>query len=198
MAKRKRARKATSRRRRTIHRNPTRRSAAPRKAHRRRRVHRNPFTVSSKSILGEITSRDGLVMLAAAAVAPTAVNMICDKVVPVAYNSGWWRIAARAGVTLGLAYVIDKYAKQRKAALGFLAGSAGSIIYDGYRLATLSTAAPAASLTPAQQDEIVRNPTLFEGVMSGTIDGNSLNGYDVVPMAGYDVVPMADEYDSYN
>lgn len=201
MAKKKRARKATSRRRRTIHRNPTHsRRASSRRASshkRRRRVHRNPFTVSSKGIIGEITSRDGLMMLAAAAVAPVTVNTICDKILPIAYNTGWYKLAARTAVTLGIGYVIDKYAKQRKVALGFVAGSAGSILYDAYTTYRAGAILPPGT-PPAVADEIARNPTLFEGVMNGTIDGNSLNGYDVVPMAGYDVVPMADDFESYN
>lgn len=152
----------------------------------RRRVHRNP-SFSGKGILGEFASKDGLMMLGAAAIAPTAVNFIADKIVPTQYNSGWTGLAAKTVIAGGITWALDRYLKQRKAALGFAIGSLGSLIAQAVQTYRVGSALPQAPAPVA--DEIARNPALFEQVMSG--DYSALNGYEMAPVGGYDVTPLS-------
>lgn len=190
------------------HRNP---SHAPRKAksrrrhvysnpttHRRRR-HRNPSIGGfSRGILGDLASKDGLMLLGAAAVAPVVVNAIADYIVPAQYNNGWTGLLARAAITAGVVYVVDKFGKQRKAAIGFAAGAGGTLLLQAYKTYQVGQVVPV--VTPAQQglaDEIARNPTLYDNLMNGDQYG-SLNGYAATPMGGYAATPMGDPYESLN
>lgn len=189
------------------HRNP---SAAPRKATRRRRHNpsaaprrrRGSVSTYSRGILGELASKDGLMLLGAAAVAPTVVDFIAEKVVPVQYASGWTGLLAKAAIAAAGAYALDKVAKQRKAAIGFAVGAGGSLIALAYRTfqaqQTLpASAAPAGAAKDALADEIAANPTLYRSLMDGS-QWDSLNGYNTVPMGGYAATPMGDEWDSLN
>lgn len=182
-------RKARSRRRYT-HSNPT--------THRRRR-HRNPSSGGfSRGILGDLASKDGLMLLGAAAVAPTVVEAIAGYVVPAQYNSGWTGLLARAAIAAGVVYVVDRFGKQRKAAIGFAAGAGGSLLMQAYRTYQVGQVVPV--VTPAQQglaDEIAKNPALYENLMNGDQYG-SLNGYAATPMGGYAATPMGDPYESLN
>lgn len=190
------------------HRNP---SAAPRKATRRRR-HHNPSTAPSRrrgrvatysrGILGELASKDGLMLLGAAAVAPTVVDFIAAKVVPTQYASGWTGLLAKAAIAAAGAYALDKVAKQRKAAIGFAVGAGGSLIALAYRTFQAQQTLPAAAAaTPAAADaladEIAANPTLYRSLMDGS-QWESLNGYSAAPMGGYAATPMGDEWESLN
>lgn len=178
------------------HRNP---SAAPRKATRRRhhnpshaprrRRYRNPSSAGfGRGILGELASKDGLMLLGSAALAPTLVDMAAGYIVPVQYQSGWTGLLAKAAIAGAAVYVLDRYAKQRKAAIGFAAGAGGSLIALAYRTFQAQQAIPAAA--PAVADEIAKNPTLYENLMRGGGDYSALNGYAAAPMGGYDVAPM--------
>jgi len=191
------------------HHNPSR---APRKATRRRARHHNPSAAPrrlrgrastyTRGILGELASKDGLMLLGAAAIAPTAVDWIAEKVVPVQYASGWTGLLAKAAIAAAGAYALDKVAKQRKAAIGFAVGAGGSLIALAYRTFQAQQTLPAAAATsPAAQDaladEIAANPTLYRSLMDGS-QWDSLNGYAAAPMGGYAAAPMGDEWDSLN
>lgn len=163
-------------------------AAAPRSYSRRRRHHNPTF---GRGILGELASMDGLILLGSAAVAPTAVNMIADKVIPTQYATGYTGLLAKAAIAAALVFGIDRGLKQRKAAIGFAAGSLGSLLADGYRLVMVRQTLPASvTATPAASgmaDEIAKNPTLYQSLMNGS-QYSSLNGYESVPaMAGYDL-----------
>lgn len=180
------SRKATSRRR--YHSNP---------APARRRRHRNPSVGGfSRGILGDLASKDGLMLLGAAAVAPTVVEAIAGYVVPVKYNSGWTGLLARAAIAGAVVYGIDRFLKQRKAAVGFAAGAGGSLLMQAYRTYQVGQTLPAATPAPVA-DEIAKNPRLYENLMNGD-QYSSMNGYAATPMDGYAATPMGDPYESLN
>ena len=180
-------RKATRRRARAVHHNSSR----------RRRVHRDPSLLAGgKSFLGDLATTQGLIMLAAAAAAPTVVDMIHSRVVPDAYKTGWWGIAGKAVIGLGIAYGLDKYGKQRKAALGFGIGALGSLLANAWTTYNVQSTLPAVA--PAVQDQIAQNPAMYAELMNGGNQFASVNGYEPVPMGGYDAVPMGDEFESLN
>lgn len=187
-------------------------STHKRRAVSRRRVHRNPAPVQrmrtgrvkrarraivggTRNFLGELASKDGMILLASAAATPAVVNLISDKLVPVQYRSGWTGLLAKAAITIGLAYSADRFAKQRKAAIGIAAGGLGVLIADAVNFYRVSQAVPAAPV--AVQDQISQNPAMMAALVDG--DYASLNGYAMAPMAGYEVPADASgEWDSMN
>lgn len=172
-------------------------STAPRNT--RRRVHRNPSTFA-KGILGELASMDGVILLGSAAIAPTIVDMAASYIVPVQYQSGWTGLMAKAALAAAGAYALDRFVGKRKAAIGFAVGAGGSLIALAYRTFQAQQTLPAAvtASSPATADEIARNPTLYNSLMSGN-DWNSLNEYTMAPsMNGYVAAPMSDEWESLN
>lgn len=199
------ARMLAANRSRKRHKNPS--HHAPRKAARRyarhaaparrRRVHRNP--TFARGILGELASMDGLILLGSAAAAPTVVDFIAAKVVPVQYSTGWPGLLAKAAIAAAGVYALDHFGKQRKAAIGFAAGSLGSLLAQTYRTFMVNQALPPSVTTtsPATGDEIARNPTLYNALMNGGGYG-SMNGYEVAPMGGYDLAPVGDDFVSLN
>ncbi len=185
------------------HRNPSARKAtrsrrryAAAPARHRRRTHRNPSTFG-RGILGELASMDGLILLGSAAAAPTIIDFLGAKIIPAQYQAGWTGLLAKAALAAAAVYAIDKYGKQRKAAIGFAAGSLGSILALGYRTFMVQQAAPAVvAATPAAGDEIARNPALYDALMNG---GHSLNGYEMAPLGGYTETPgMGMDFESLN
>lgn len=167
----------------------------PRKATRRRTTHhtyRNPsrrrtaskrgFASLHKGILGELMSKDGLMLLGGAALAPVIVNFAAEKILPVEYSTGWYGLAAKAALTVAGAYGLEKIG-QRKAAVGFAVGGLGGLIYHGVKMFTATRALPAAA-PAAVADQIAANPAAYDALMSGNY--NSLNGYAEVPMSGYE------------
>lgn len=151
-------RRAVTRRR--VHRNP-----APVATKRRRRVHRNPSGFAArfagKGVLGELLSMEGAIMLGAGLVAPTAATWIQAKVMPSA--TGWTKIAVQAAVILGGAWALDKYGKQRKAALAFALTGSSALIADAINLGR----AKAAGVSGVLADYMVQNPVLIDQVASG-------------------------------
>jgi hypothetical protein len=182
-------RKARSRRR---YSNP-----APRH-HARRRVHRNPSIASARSFLGELASTQGLIMLASAAAAPTVVDMAAGYIVPVQYQTGYTGLLAKLVIAGGIAYALDRFGKQRKAAIGFAVGAAGSLIATAVKTYQVSSVIP--TVTPAVQDQIAENPAMYKALMENASGSNydSLNGYVAAPMSGYESAPLGDEFDSLN
>jgi len=181
------------------HHNPSPRKATKRRRyaaanprhHSRRRVHRNPGGFG-RGILGELASKDGLMLLGAAAIAPTAVDMVAAAVVPIQYSMGLTGLAAKGAIAVGLTYAVDRFIN-RKAAIGFAAGSLGSLLLAGYKTFMTQQALPAAvtANAPAVADEIAKNPTLYKSLMDSG-DWSSLNGYAATPMGGYAATPMGD------
>jgi hypothetical protein len=166
-------------------------------SHTPRRRHRNPSSGFGRGILGELASKDGLMLLGAAALAPTVVDMAAGYIVPVQYQSGWTGLIAKAAIATAAVYALDRLAKQRKAAIGFAAGAGGSLIALAYRTFQAQQALPVAA-APAVADEIAKNPTLYDNLMRGGGDYATLNGYQAAPMGGYAAAPMGAEYESMN
>ena len=170
---------------------------APRRASHRRRVHRNPSFSGAKSFLGELASTQGLIMLASAAAAPTVVNMASDYVVPVQYQSGWTGLLAKAAIAAGIAYAIDRFGKQRKAAIGFAVGAGGSLLAQAVKTYQVAQVIP--QVAPPVQDQIAENPAMYKQLMNGAGGFSSMNGYESAPLAGYESAPLSDDmYDSLN
>ena len=163
-------------RRRRVHRNPA--------VSKRRRVHRNPSF--ARGVLGELASMDGVMLLGAAIIAPTAVDFVVEKIVPVQFRDGWYGLAAKLALVAAGAYAIDRWGKQRKAAIGFAVGGGANLLAQGFKMMRVTQKAPA--IDPAQADEIARNPSAYDALMSGSYA--SLNGYGEVPMAGYEMAPL--------
>jgi hypothetical protein len=182
-------RRAVSRRR--VHHNPAPRIRSERSPIRRAR---RAVSRGASNFLGELASKDGMILLASAAAAPAVVNLISEKLVPAQYKLGWTGILAKAGITIGLAYVVDRYAKQRKAAIGIAAGGLGVIISDAVNFYRVTNSVPSAPV--AVQDQISKNPAMLSALVDG--DYNSLNGYAMAPMAGYEMAPMGEDYDALN
>lgn len=178
--------------RRKVHHNPTPRMRSERRPFRRAR---RAIASGTRGFLGELASKDGLILLATAAATPTVVNLVADKVVPTQYRQGWTGVLAKAGITIGLAYAADRWAKQRKAALGIAVGGLGTILADSVRLWRVSQALPTA---PAGvQDEISRNPAMMKALVGG--DFSSLNDYTLAPgMADYTGSGDVEEFESLN
>lgn len=189
------------------HKNPSTRKATRRRKYthnaapaRRRRYHRNPSMGGiGRGILGELASKEGLILLGSAAAAPTVVEAIAGYVVPTQYNSGWTGLLARAAIAGAVVYGLDRFLKQKKAAIGFAAGAGGNLLYQAYKIWQVGQVLPVA--TPAQKavaDEIAKNPALYDSLMNGG-QYSSLNGYAAVPMGGYDAVPMGENpFESLN
>lgn len=187
------------------HRNPAPRKAKSRRrryaaapvSYKRRRRHRNPGIIAGgRSFLGELASTQGLIMLAAAAAAPTVVDMAHEKIVPDAYRFGWWGLATKALLAGGIAYALDRVAKQRKAAIGFAVGAGGSLIAQAVRTWQVVQAVP--TVAPAVSDAIAENPAMFNQLMGNGGAFGSLNGYEAAPLGGYEEAPLGAEFDSLN
>lgn len=177
-----------ARRRRATHRNPV--------SSRRRSVHRNPTRGGGlfKGILGELASTNGILLIGAAVVAPTVTNKVVSFL-PDNLKTGYSGLFAKAVVVAAGAWAIDKFAKNRYAAIGFVAGGLGTVVNDAINVIQVRSTLP-ASVQPAAADEIAANPSAFRALMDGQFQ--SLNGYDASPMSGYDAVSMGDQFESLN
>lgn len=154
--------KATRRRRVAVHRNPTMSTRSHhRKTHRRRRVHRNPSFLPKGGVLGEILSKDGLMMIGGAFIAPMAADFIQEKIMPSA--TGWTKIAVKAAIIGGGAWAIDKFLKQRKAALAFAVTGAAVLASDSINLYR----GKMAGLSDAEADYLATRPELMQAYASG-------------------------------
>jgi len=186
-------RRAVSRRR-SVTKNPIIRrrrrvSAAP---VRRRRVHRNPSGFASKGILKELASMDGLILVGSAVLAPTVCDLAVDTIVPAQYRQGWTGLIARAGIVGLGAWALDRWLKQRKAALGFAIGGGAQVLAQGIRMARVTMSNP--RIAPAVADEIAKNPSAYDALMSGNY--NSLNGYEMAPLSGYEMASVGNIYNA--
>lgn len=150
------ARKAVSRKRRSVRRNPV-------AYHRRRRVHRNPSLLSGGGILGELLSMKGVVMVGAAFAAPMAATYLQNLLMPTA--TGWTKVAVKAGIVLAGAYAIDKFVKQRNAALAFGITGIASVGSDVMNIVQ----GVVQGLSADQADMLANRPELIRSIAAGQL-----------------------------
>ena len=141
---------AVSRKRRSVHRNP---SNPVRR--RRRSVHRNPSIMGSMGVLKELLSMEGALMIGGAMVAPMVADYVQEKLMPTA--TGWTRIAVKAAIIAAGAYALQRFLKKPKVALAFGVTGAAVLASDSinlYRTATVT------GTTAALADAMAQNPSL--------------------------------------
>jgi len=159
-----RRRKAT--RRRTVHR------AAP-VSYRRRRVHRNPSVGSKGGMLGELMSKDGLMMIAAVAATPTLMELAAAYVLPKTLT-GTTRIAAKTALGLGLGWAVHKYVSKK-------AGMVVALVSVGWAAASVVEAYMSPTgLTGGGGSGIAAPKVVGSYIRSGA---NSMGGYQ--SLGGY-------------
>ena len=151
------ARKVGKRRRLSTHRNPV--------SYRRRRTHRNPSLLSGGGILGELLSVKGAVMVAAAFAAPIAASYIQNMVMPTA--TGYTKAAVKAAIVVAGAFAIEKFLKQRNAALAFGVTGLASVGSDVYGIVTGTM----AGLSADQADMVANRPDLIRQIAGGQLSG---------------------------
>lgn len=159
------------------HHNPSRPRRA--KARRHARVHHNPAGFArkgssrrgaasgSKSLLKEFLSMDGVMLIGGGVAGATLPTWALNKFAPTL--TGYGRIAAKAGLSLGIAWALWKFVN-KKLGLGFAVTGAASAVSEGINLMQLGAAIPTAP--QALQDHIAANP----GMLS-------------VPPSGFDYLP---------
>ena len=182
MATRSKKAKATRRRRVTVHKNPT----TTTRTRTRRRVRRNPsgFSFGPKGgVLGELLSKEGLMMVGGAFVAPMVADFVQEKIMPNA--SGWMKIAVKAAVVAGGAWAIDKFLKQRKAAIAFGVTGAAVLAADGMRLYR----GQLAGLSEGEADYLATRPELM-----GAYVGNGMSDNWQVGMGDQYKTGLADAF----
>lgn len=151
----KRTYRAKARRRSTVHHNPTR----------RRSVRRNPSMFGGGGVLGELLSKEGLIMVAGAFAAPMATDYLQEKIMPSA--TGWTKVAVKAGLVMAGAWAIDKFLKQRKAALAYAVTGAAVVASDAVQIAR----GVMAGLSASEADMLANRPDLIQAVANGGLGG---------------------------
>lgn len=159
-------------------------SHAPRKAHRRRsaavhynprrrrRVHRNPSGsfFPKGGVLGELLSKDGLMMIGGAFVAPMVADYVQEKLMPDA--TGWMKIGVKAAIIGAGAWALDKFLHQRKPAIAFAVTGAAVLAADAFRLYR----GQMAGLSGAEADYLATRPELMHAyVNAGSGMGDQWN-----------------------
>ena len=153
---------------RKTHHNPTAKKAS------RRRVRRNPIAVSrrrrtvrrnpsffSGGILGELISKEGLMMVGAAFAAPMVTDYLQEKIMPTA--TGYTKLAVKAALVLGGAWAIDKFVKNRKAALAYGVTGAAVVAADAVQIAR----GVMAGLSASEADMVANRPDLVARIANG-------------------------------
>jgi len=135
---------------------------------------------------------DGLILVGSAVLAPTVCDLAVDTIVPAQYRQGWTGLIARAGIVGLGAWALDRWLKQRKAALGFAIGGGAQVLAQGIRMARVTMSNP--RIAPAVADEIAKNPSAYDALMSGNY--NSLNGYEMAPLSGYEMASVGNIYNA--
>lgn len=131
------------------------------KVHRRR----NPSSFAGKGLLKEILSKDGLLMVAGAFAAPMATDWLQEKIMPSA--TGWTKVALKAGLTVGVAFAIDKFLKMRKVALAYGVTGLAVTAADAVNIAR----GQMAGLSASEADMLANRPDLIAQVASGGLGG---------------------------
>ena len=166
---------------RKTHHNPTARKATRRKsavhtvaARRRRTVRRNPGFLSgltSGGILGELISKEGLMMVAGAMAAPMVTDYLQEKIMPTA--TGWTKVAVKGALVLAGAFAIDKFLKMRKAALAYGVTGAAVVVSDAIQIGR----GVMAGLSASEADMVANRPDLVARIAQGTGYSRGLAGY---------------------
>jgi hypothetical protein len=147
------------------HKNPSaaprrrRRATASRKVYTRRR---NPST-GGGSLMNELLSKDGLMMVAAVVGTPTLTELAVSYLMPTA--SGTTRSLVKAGLGAAIGYGVYKYVSKKAGLIVALVsvGSAASDLINQY-MNTPSTSSVAAS-------------SVVKGYLPRASQGNALGGY---------------------
>lgn len=144
-------------------------SSSPRKATRRsggtskRRTYRNPSSggfFGGGGVLGELLSKDGLLMIGGAFVAPMAADFIQEKIMPSA--TGWTKILVKAAIIGAGAWAIDKFGRQRKAAVAFGVTGGAVLAADAIRLYR----GQMAGLSEGEADYLATRPELMQAYVN--------------------------------
>lgn len=157
------AKKATYRRRRATHRNPV---AVSR---RRRSIRRNP-SMFSGGILGELISKEGLLMVAGAFAAPMVTDYLQEKLMPTA--TGYTKLAVKAGLVLAGAWAIDRFLKMRKAAIAYGVTGAAVVASDAVQIAR----GVMSGLSADEADMLANRPDLVARVAAGNLGADYSQG----------------------
>lgn len=145
-----------------VHRNPT--TTKKKKYHAKkstRRTHtvrtRNPSSfIPSGGVLGDLLSKEGLMMIGGAFVAPMVADYVQEKIMPSA--TGWVKIGVKALIIGAGAWGIDRFLKQRKPALAFAVTGAAVLAADAVRLYR----GQLAGLSDGEADYLATRPELMK------------------------------------
>ncbi len=167
---------AANRRRKTHH-NPTAKKATRRRtrrnpiavSRRRRSIRRNP-SMFSGGILGELISKEGLLMVAGAFAAPMVTDYLQEKLMPTA--TGYTKLAVKAGLVLAGAWAIDRFLKMRKAAIAYGVTGAAVVASDAVQIAR----GVMSGLSADEADMLANRPDLVARVASGNLGADYSQG----------------------
>lgn len=123
----KRKRSKARRRRVTVHKNPTHHRKTRKRSHgifAKRRRHRNPSSFSGKGVLGEIMSKDGLMLIGGGVAGLTLPAIVQGYVMPTA--TGYTKLGVRVAIGAAGTWALGKL--NRKAAIGFAVGALGGLL----------------------------------------------------------------------
>lgn len=154
--------------------------------HRRRQVHRNPGGIfSGGGIFKELLSMEGALMVGAAFAAPMACDFVQEKIMPSA--TGWTKIAVKAAVSIGGAWLIAKFLKKPKVALAFGVTGLAVNVADAVKIAQ----GQLKGLSADQADMLANRPDLVQAIATGNMGEPYTTG-----LAEPYAVGMADYYNS--
>lgn len=156
------AKKVTHRRRASVRRNPV--------SYRRRRTHRNPSLFSGGGVLGELLSVKGAVMIGAAFAAPMAATYLQNLIMPTA--TGWTKVGLKAAIVLAGAFAIDKFVKQRPAALAFGLTGIASVGSDVMNIVQ----GVVQGLSADEADMLANRPELIRQIAGGQLGSQYSQG----------------------
>lgn len=183
-------------RRHKTHRNPTARKASSRRRYRthsnpvarRRRTHRNPSLLGGGGLLGELLSVKGAVMVGAAFAAPIAASYLQNMLMPTA--TGWTKVAVKAAIVVAGAWALDKFVKQRNAALAFGVTGLASCASDAYGIGMGAL----SGLSADQADMIANRPDLIRQIAGGQLG----SAYSMGLASPYSVGMADDNFSLFN
>jgi hypothetical protein len=162
------------------HKNPTSRKATSRRRVRRnpapvsyrRRIRRNPST-GGGSMLNELMSKDGLMMVAAVIGTPTITTLAAAYLLPTSLQgNNVQSTAAKAAIGLGLGWAVHKYVN-KKAGMIVALVSAGSAVAEVINIYSKPSLPPAPGSVAA----------------SAKAAGGYMRGYASPSLSGYAADP---------
>ena len=131
----------------------------------RRRVSHNPRLFGGGGILGELISKEGLLMVAGAFAAPMVADYVQETIMPSA--TGWTKVAVKAAVVVAGAYAIDRFLKMRKAALAFGVTGAAVVASDAVNIAR----GVMKGLSASEADLLANRPDIAAQIAAGNLGG---------------------------